>query len=437
MVFINQDDNTTGKEYILDTPEGQKTFLQFIPATVHQIINSGDSVASPTNNDNESNCVIVEKNILTDEVTYSGVDSRKYRPLIRGISDSVTIDDLVLITTIGPVGYYLGPLNVSNTPSNTKTNVASLSSHLNTGPKSTTYPSNAKFNRLTKQFKPDLDNPTGNAARYNSLETGKPILADIHTDLTFEGRHGNSIRLGSRNKFPNVIIDNGRGESQGFESINDSSIFAMFHQGSILEHFSPEDEFLETEPYQFKFADEENETPTNTLKTTFTAPLGRGLPIDGETDSDIESTIYDYAGAFSILNSDRIIINARKENMFLAAKNHIHFGSGNSFTITSDKNTLINSTERFDINAPEVRLGSQNDDETEPIVLGDQLVIKLSELCVELDNLIKETGKITVMTTQGESSPPLNKVNFSTPQSNIKTIKSTLEDFLSVTNRTT
>ena len=76
-MFIKNSEETTGKEYILDKPETPSSFLQFIPATVHQVINSGESIASPTNNDNESNCIIVEKNILTDDVTLNGVDSRK------------------------------------------------------------------------------------------------------------------------------------------------------------------------------------------------------------------------------------------------------------------------------------------------------------------------------------------------------------------------
>ena len=436
-MFIKNSEETTGKEYILDKPEEQSSFLQFIPATVHQIINSGESIASPTNNDNESNCIIVEKNILTDDVTLSGVDSRKYRPLMRGVIDSITKNDLVLITMIGPTGYYLGPINVSNTPSNTQNNLAGFSNTTGATPKSTTYPYSVQHSRLIKQFKPILDDPELTAKVYQSPKTGKPVSADIHTDLILEGRHGNSIRVGSRNKFPNIIIDNGRGTNQNEESINDSSIFGMFHQGSVLDHFDFTKEFLEGEPYSFKFGDEEIETPLNTIKTTFTAPLGRGLTIDGESDSDIENTIYNYAGAFSILNSDRIIMNARKENLFLAAKNHIHIGSGNTLTFSTSKNTLFNSTERFDINAPEIRLGSIDDSTTQPLVLGDTLVEKITDLCSQLDKLINNITAITVPTTQGPSGTPINSAAFTPIQQGIQNISQTIQDTLSITNRTT
>jgi len=432
MSFIKSGNNISGKEYILDAPAQQETFLQFIPATVKQVVNSGESVASPSNNDNESNCIVVEKNIYTEEVTLNGLDVRKYRPLFRGLIDSITKGDLVLITIVGDVGYYMGPLNVTNTPSDTTAQISGLST---TKSVSKTYPTAANFNRLTKRFKPDLDDPLEKATRITDPTSGKTILPDIHTDLIIEGRHGNSIRVGSRNKFPSVVIDNGRATNQSFESINDSSIFAMFDRGSILNHFDPADENLDGQIYSFKFSDESIENPTSYIKKTFTAPLGRGLPIDGESDSDIEETIYNYSQPFSILNSERIIINARKENMFLSARKHIHIGSGDSLTFSTSKNTIFNSTGRFDINAPEVRLGSQVDEETQPIVLGDTLVQKIVDLCDQLDQLIKNITAITVPTTQGPSGTPINAAAFSSQTSGIRKVAESIDEILSV-NRT-
>ena len=98
-----------------------------------------------------------------------------------------------------------------------------------------------------KEFNVELDDPDETIAHIVSPLTGNPILSDIHTDLVLEGRHGNSIRIGSRNRFPNLIIDNGRGQNQSIESINDSSIFGMFDNGSILEHFKPQNETLDGE----------------------------------------------------------------------------------------------------------------------------------------------------------------------------------------------
>ena len=42
---IKNNNNITGKEFILDSPVVQESFLQFVPATVRYVINSGESVA--------------------------------------------------------------------------------------------------------------------------------------------------------------------------------------------------------------------------------------------------------------------------------------------------------------------------------------------------------------------------------------------------------
>ena len=119
--FLKDPNQTSGREYILDTPEPSLNFLQFIPATVKHIINSKESAPNIANNPNESNMIVVEKSIFQDEVTLDGMQTLKYRPLIRGFSDSVVKGDEVLVTRVGDVGYYLGPLNNSNSPSTTAT----------------------------------------------------------------------------------------------------------------------------------------------------------------------------------------------------------------------------------------------------------------------------------------------------------------------------
>ena len=70
--FVNRKNSITGREYILDTPQQQKDFIQFIPATVKHVVNNRDAAAS-TDNDNESNCIAIEKNIYLNEATLGGM----------------------------------------------------------------------------------------------------------------------------------------------------------------------------------------------------------------------------------------------------------------------------------------------------------------------------------------------------------------------------
>jgi len=157
-MFIKNKSNITGKEYLLDTPADQQSFLQFIPATVRQIINSGEASASPTNNNNESNCIAIEKSTNTNNANIEGMETKKYRPLLRGFSDSIVKGDSVLVTVVGDVGYYLGPLNNTNTPSQTSSTIRGSGGTLDkklhgTLPrkvKSKTYPYESKFNRHFK-----------------------------------------------------------------------------------------------------------------------------------------------------------------------------------------------------------------------------------------------------------------------------------------------
>jgi len=121
--------------------------------------------------------------------------------------------------------------------------------------------------------------------------------------------------------------------------------------------------------------------------------------------------------------------------MFISAKKHIHIGSGDALTFSTSKNTIFNSTDRFDINAPEIRLGSQVDEETQPIVLGDTLVSKVVDLCDQLDQLINNITAITVPTTQGPSGTPINAAAFAGQTSGIKAVADSIEEILSV-NRT-
>ena len=50
--FIKDENYTTGKEFILDTPAQQSQLLQFVPALVKHIINSKEAAANPSNDSN-------------------------------------------------------------------------------------------------------------------------------------------------------------------------------------------------------------------------------------------------------------------------------------------------------------------------------------------------------------------------------------------------
>ena len=446
--FIQRTDSAeTGKDYIIDTPAAQSDFLQFIPAVVTGVSNSGESLIA-ANNPGTSNSITVKKGIWVDSLGLRGSDKTKFKPLLRGISDSIVIGDDVLITTVNKQPYYLGPINIRNSPSDTKN--SNITGDIDAGAKkskvtmdqkegkSLTYPYTHKQARMVKDFNVELDDPDESIGRIKHPKTSNSILSDIHTDLTFEGRHGNSIRIGSRNINPHIFISNGRDPSQNKETILDGSIFVLTERGTLAQHFPSRYIKLDDVEYAFKLADESIETPVEYIKNTFGAPLGRGMTIDGESDPDVDDTIYGFDTTQTLLSSDRITFNARKDNMFISAFKQIHLGAGNGLTFSTSNNTIFNSAERFDINAPEVRIGSQDDTLTEPLALGDTLVSLLERLCEEINNMNTAIDMITVPTTQGTSGTPMNGSQFtSTITKAVDKIKSDLPKLLSQFNRTT
>ena len=439
MSIIDRPNQIDGKQHILDSPGIKQDFFQFLPAKVIGVANCAESLISKPSNAYNSNQIQVSISLWSTDLNWSASDLRKVKPLFRGFSDSVTIGESVLVTEIGGQLFYLGPINLENNPS---VNYDTLSSGnfdedfqgTDSFDTSATFPPNIKFKRLNKNFKPELDDPQESIERISHPETGREVFSDLFTDVTFEGRFGNSIRLGARNINPLMIFSNGRNESQIEESVNDGSILAMFEQGTISQHFPFET--LDGSEYTFKFADEEVETPLNTIRTTFLSSLGRGNGLEGEDDEDIDTTIYGYESPQTLLNSDRVMINAKRDNLFLSAFQHIHLGSGNSMTFSTSNNTLFNVTNSFVVNSPEIKLGSQIDDETEPLVLGDTLVEKLTEICDHLTQLCTDISSMTHPTPAGPSGPPVNAAAFSSLSSTIGQTKGALEEILSSRNRT-
>ena len=152
-------------------------------------------------------------------------------PLLRGISDSVTRGDLVLLTIIKERYFYIGPINSFNMP-----NVGSNPSYsikkrnLGDGDYDLDLPNGygkgypIEFrNKLAKNRSSDLDGYDG---RYHHVAK--------HTDMVLEGRHGNAIRIGSRDIFPILNISNGN--ESDVEGTRDGSLISMIQNGSIRQH---------------------------------------------------------------------------------------------------------------------------------------------------------------------------------------------------------
>ena len=280
------------------------------------------------------------------------------RPLLRGISDSITRGDLVLYTIIKDKVYYIGPLNTNNNPNNSSANFygkklegrdTSDLSLINSDGYGSDYPY-AKNTRVQK-FKSDI---------LDFFGEDEYDLSKL-TDLTLEGRHGNSIRIGSRGIFPNLTIDNN--SSGTSENINFGSTISMMSNGSISQNFGLNENTFRlsvdpiprdgdaVNPFSLNAGNDEGE---NSFNYRF-----------GFEDDDV--TIKNDKDQM-IIFSDRITFDARNPlggDFTVSARNNINFGAGKNFTLNNSGYSVINSNNIY--------LGVQSKEKTEPMVLGNEL----------------------------------------------------------------
>ena len=294
------------------------------------------------------------------------------RPLLRGISDSITRGDLVLFCNVDDKFYYLGPLNTYNNPNissapfyskKIEARDASDLSFIGKNGYGNDYP----YSKNTKVQK--FQNPFLDFFAPNEYDLSKV------SDVTFEGRHGNSIRLGSRSIFPNIIIDN---NSAGIsENVNFGSTIGMLSNGSIGQNFGILDRFRlsvdpipkdgdDVNPFSLNNGNEEGEDTFNYRY--------------GFEDDDVNTKPLNDTDQIVIF-SDRITFDARNQqggDFTVSANNNINFGAKNNFTLNNSGYSVINSNNIY--------LGKQSKQKTEPMVLGEELRILLEQILDILSN---------------------------------------------------
>jgi len=338
----------------------------------------------------------------------------RYFPLLRGIQETPTMGDPVLLCELGGVQYYLGPLNTENKPNWNEDHFkddeirSGREAGLTPSAKSET-PAFIKqdYGRLQKLLNNKLDNP---------VNPDGELSKAIHGDLVLEGRHGNSLRIGSRNINPYIIISNGRLANNPVETSLDGTIFGIFKQGTIRDHFNMDKK--KGEKYEFLLADDEIDGVKRSISRTFTSPLGRGLIDKPENaDNNINETIYGYNGNQAFISSDRITFNARKDSIFLSSIKHIHIGSGDTMTFSTSNCVITEAACSVRINTPLFKVSSnaiyidgrstimlgapELGDNPNHAVVGDALVDSLSSLVL----IIKSLASATAVAIENRAKP--------------------------------
>jgi len=346
-------------------------YLQFVSGYCSEVLHGKENPyhVAP----NHTNSIIAvphhsEKIFKTKTTSVS--DEDRYYPLFRTMHDVPSKGDSVLLTNISGVNYYLGPLNMdSNNPTwnpsrvkaselSVPTSYSGETTERGERGESKNFNKELLFNRLGKVRKDDLD-------------YGK-TLNETTGDTLIEGRHGNSLRIGSRSNNPYVFISNERAYTNSIETLGDGSIISITSDGTLAQHFGRTNGL----PFQLSSDGVENNT----------YPIG-DIQSDLNNGADIQDTIYGYSGNQMLLHSDRITLNSKLDDIFVSSIKDIHIGAGRHLSIGSF-DTLNILSSNVNIGNPERAF------EMEYMVLGDSLKGVLTDIMALF-------SKIQVMTQLG------------------------------------
>ena len=363
--------------------EPHKIGLQFVPGLVESVVTSKNSPGGPFGPRDINSIQARSHHNIDPNLQFINSKSPRYYPLLRGIIDIPVKGDQVLLCNFGGNLYYLGPINCDNNPNYNHDFLYNTDSHELTHmglryPGRTTRDNigmsnlfeRANYKRLQKDFNSDLD---------GSYSKGG---FDLHGDMIFEGRHGNSIRIGSRYDDPYIIISNGRHSLSEVESLVDGTIIGIINVGTIDQHFKRAVDGREIVKDMFTLADVEAQLDKEIKKTS--ADL-----ISFVNNTNATEIINNYKTNQLFQSSDRITINAKKESLFLSAFQNTHIGSGNSLTISSNKEIILESGNIYIGKLAKKETSEEQTETGQGLVLGEHLRFLLEKM---VDILIAANG---------------------------------------------
>ena len=336
---------TTSKNAKIKSTFGKGKFipfyLQFVPGVVVEVVTHPTAFGSFNHFQNVNSILAVphiQEGTKKSRANLNNDD--RYVPLMRGIVDVPTKGDPVLLCEIAGIKYYLGPLNTGNNENFNEDSLYKAEStvigDLKDRETNATLAKGQSLNfkkmdlkRLSKIPNEELDNGTS----YN----------ETYGDLMLEGRHGNSLRVGSRDINPYIMLSNGRPFESIKESLADGSLISITHKGTLAQHYGN---------YKKALSEERDETEADTtfeieevfgftLASDYNPPnteppvrLMGGLISSINNDQDTQQLIYDYDGNQILFNSDRLTLNSKLDDIYLSSNKDIHIGAKENVTIS-------------------------------------------------------------------------------------------------------
>ena len=405
--------------------------LQFVPGFVIDVVHSPESLHH--NGKGHENTIIAlpkASNKLLNRIANTS-ETNRYFPLLRSMHDIPTKGDPVLLCEFGGQKYYLGPLNM-------RTNSPTWNSDINKKPERT-FAAKTGGKQFTtgnrkvgesKNFNMSQDYQRLVKYRKKELDYG---LTELETtgDMIFEGRHGNSLRIGSRSNNPYLFISNNRHPNNHLESLGDGSIISITSNGTLAQHFGNySGEEFEAISRGFLLSSDtikDPDNPPNRFMGTLVSNVNGGQDSqeliyeygqrEAGTNSNGETIIKGTKADQILLHSDRVTINTKLDDIYLSSIKDIHIGTGRHLTISTNE-SLIFETQKTFLGNPFLN-GKDRTEKMEGIVLGK----KLQDVLKDMLNLLSEVKSV---------SSQLGQVNLVINPETITNISTKINNMLSL-----
>jgi hypothetical protein len=222
--------------------------------------------------------------------------------------------------------------------------------------------------------------PSGDSLGKTFIESSTvKNLQIFEGDRLYPGRKGNGIRFGSTVKYHSNLNE--------WSSIGDDGdpITTL-----VNGYYQDKEKKLHIENIN-------DDLSSIYLTSTQVIPLKPGANIINKTFFTPTTTPEHYLSSQIILNSDRVTLNSKKDEVLLFAKTNIE--------LSTDNITNFNSGQRIHLNSPVIWLGKDsklNSQPTEPLLLGN----KTKKVLTDLVFAVNELGNaLTSLITTPQGSP--------------------------------
>jgi len=138
-----------------------------------------------------------------------------------------------------------------------------------------------------------------------------------------------------------------------------------------------------------------------------------------------------YQGKQVIIDSDRLLFNAKGDSILLFSNKAIGFSTKGSIHFDTSNEKKGNNPSKFVVNSPNIYLGLKYDKNlpTEPALLGDEFDEWANELLDCIDGLMDDiVGKISYMAPNGLTGPgPDNEASLALRRKQVKNLRSNVQ----------